>query len=290
MAKRDKSTDIQRLLKERRRIEQWLERLQKAADKTSVDVRERVRADYEERLTTVNGQLQQYVDQIEESLDTQRTTRKGFKRREEDKSKELAEAELRYAVGEYDEASWREQKAGILDELASIRSGLAEAEEEIAELEEVLAALEGRAAEAEEEAAEADEEAEDEDELPPAPVPAVEPSPRGRGAKRKRPQTDAFGDELEFLKSVTEDDEQGPAADRASGLLGAVTDEPPALPPARKPGARDIGAAGVTSADPQAKTPQSGTIERSLKCKECGAMNLPTEWYCERCGAELAAL
>ena len=29
---------------------------------------------------------------------------------------------------------------------------------------------------------------------------------------------------------------------------------------------------------------------KSLKCGECGAMNLPTEWYCEKCGAELASL
>jgi hypothetical protein len=28
---------------------------------------------------------------------------------------------------------------------------------------------------------------------------------------------------------------------------------------------------------------------KSLKCGECGAMNYPTEWYCERCGAELAS-
>jgi len=36
----------------------------------------------------------------------------------------------------------------------------------------------------------------------------------------------------------------------------------------------------------------SGPIEQSktLKCQECGALNYPTEWYCERCGAELAAL
>jgi hypothetical protein len=34
-------------------------------------------------------------------------------------------------------------------------------------------------------------------------------------------------------------------------------------------------------ADQQAKT---------LKCNECGSFNYPTEWYCERCGAELAAL
>lgn len=29
---------------------------------------------------------------------------------------------------------------------------------------------------------------------------------------------------------------------------------------------------------------------KSLKCSECSAMNYPTEWYCERCGAELASL
>jgi hypothetical protein len=36
----------------------------------------------------------------------------------------------------------------------------------------------------------------------------------------------------------------------------------------------------------------SGAVEQSktLKCNECGALNYPTEWYCERCGAELAAL
>lgn len=29
---------------------------------------------------------------------------------------------------------------------------------------------------------------------------------------------------------------------------------------------------------------------KTLKCSECSAMNYPTEWYCERCGAELASL
>ena len=28
---------------------------------------------------------------------------------------------------------------------------------------------------------------------------------------------------------------------------------------------------------------------KTLRCTECGTMNLPTEWYCERCGGELAA-
>lgn len=29
---------------------------------------------------------------------------------------------------------------------------------------------------------------------------------------------------------------------------------------------------------------------KTLRCTECGSLNYPTEWYCERCGAELAAL
>lgn len=29
---------------------------------------------------------------------------------------------------------------------------------------------------------------------------------------------------------------------------------------------------------------------KTLKCQECGTLNYPTEWYCERCGGELAAM
>jgi hypothetical protein len=36
--------------------------------------------------------------------------------------------------------------------------------------------------------------------------------------------------------------------------------------------------------------PDTGGAPRTLKCPECGTMNMPTEWYCEQCGAELAAL
>jgi hypothetical protein len=29
---------------------------------------------------------------------------------------------------------------------------------------------------------------------------------------------------------------------------------------------------------------------KTLKCPECGTANYPTEWYCERCGGELATM
>lgn len=274
MAKRDKTTnEIKDLLAERRRIEQWLERLRMAADKTPADVRARVESDYQKRLDKVNAKLQRFVDQIEEALEAHRTTFEGLKRQEEAKSKELAEAELRHAVGEFDEDTWRTKKSGILEELVTIREGLGDAEEEIEELEGVLAALEDQG--------EPDGDVEDaeEEELPPVEVPA----PKSKGGGRGKKSQTAFTDELEFLKSVTEDEEQGPAAARATGMVDAILDEDELT-------GAGVGGAASVEKEAAGKTPQAGSVDRTLKCGECGAMNLPTEWYCERCGAELAAL
>ncbi|HVA58698.1 MAG TPA: Ran-binding zinc finger domain-containing protein [Gemmatimonadaceae bacterium] len=73
------------------------------------------------------------------------------------------------------------------------------------------------------------------------------------------------------------------AADPTLGLVGKAAE------PDRR-GERPY-AANVTGNQPIVLRP-SGAVEqpKTLKCAECGAMNYPTEWYCERCGAELAAL
>lgn len=63
-------------------------------------------------------------------------------------------------------------------------------------------------------------------------------------------------------------------------------------------GREAVGAAGVThgrgtTAAPQAaesgRDQELGGQQKTLRCGECGTMNYPTEWYCERCGGELAA-
>lgn len=103
-------------------------------------------------------------------------------------------------------------------------------------------------------------------------------------------------DELAFLKSVT-----GGEGAAAPSPAPAPTPPPPAPTakprpsggftrsatieaPPDPPGPRGTPAPTV---DP-AKDRQSG--QKTLKCGECGTLNRPTEWYCERCGAELAAL
>src|SRR2546423_1015035 len=44
------------------------------------------------------------------------------------------------------------------------------------------------------------------------------------------------------------------------------------------------------NATPVAPIDENAPVEKTLKCKECGTMNVATEWYCEKCGGELAAM
>ncbi len=93
------------------------------------------------------------------------------------------------------------------------------------------------------------------------------------------------------MKSVTEDDTHGPAASRASGSYKTADySSGGGRGGGKAGGGLDVGAEGVGTG--QSVTPEkgSGSTEKTLKCGDCSALNLPTEWYCERCGAELAAL
>jgi hypothetical protein len=49
-------------------------------------------------------------------------------------------------------------------------------------------------------------------------------------------------------------------------------------------------AMNVTGNIPIVIKEKTAEAAKSLKCGECGSLNYPTEWYCERCGAELASL
>jgi len=48
----------------------------------------------------------------------------------------------------------------------------------------------------------------------------------------------------------------------------------------------DVGTVELTP-DPVLPEPAVDSGPRTLRCGECGAMNRPLEWYCEKCGAEL---
>jgi hypothetical protein len=157
---------------------------------------------------------------------------------------------------------------------------------------------------------------------PAAHSPAQHSSPAPQAATN-RPSAASGFDELAFLQSVVD----RPAAPRAADMAPSAETRAPAHaassraqmpepiemdPPGGSspaPSRRNAAPTPVLTSTPliekdghesnSALTP--GSIPaflkdvpteqiKTLKCQECGTMNYPTEWYCERCGGELAAM
>jgi len=136
----------------------------------------------------------------------------------------------------------------------------------------------------------------------------VTPPPTQRAdANRRSGQTRGTFDELAFLSSVVDTPSgivETPPADRPDertrrdSFAQRATEED-IVNLASDPGttlnspARNAGsplAMNVSGNIPIVIKDKTSEAAKSLKCGECGAMNYPTEWYCERCGAELASL
>ena len=294
----DTDTTIEALLEQRTRYEQWLAKLDSTGDKAPPAVRARVRSDYETRLRGVIDQLRGHAATISEELERHKASQAGLDQERRNAEEALAEAEVRYAVGEYEEDEWKRISDGSNDELSRLRNQLRGVGEEIARLAEVQALIGGAPKRSEPSAPAPRAEVVERAAAPaPAPAPPPEPEPQPAAepepapvatarpaAKPARPKEPEIthgtppADELAFLKSVSEDERKpapapAPAGRRSGpGTSGRVSDAP-----------------ATTSQTAAGKGGGPG-VAKTLKCGECGTLNRPTEWYCERCGAELAGI
>ena len=301
MAKPTSDTDvtIEALLEQRTQYEEWLAKLDSSGDKAPPAVRQRVRGDYEARLQNVMEQLRGRGAAIAEELERHHASQAELDRQRRTAEEAMAESEVRHAVGEYTEDEWRrisEQSRREIDQLKTQLRGVGAEITRLTDVQTLIAAPAPRNA-------------------PPAPPPSqpaprpaprpeiveeaplvthvaepiVEPEPAPpvltprHSPKPPPPQPEPAAaelDELTFLKSVS-DEEPRPAPRRPSGQTAAptMTSAPPR--PAEPTVQATPAAAGGKTASGVAKT---------LKCGECGTLNRPTEWYCERCGAELAGV
>jgi hypothetical protein len=273
-------TAIEKLLQDRNQYEQWLARLPSAGDAPDA-VRQRVRADYEARLRGVMDELRSHGDTVSADLQRFRAAEAELARHEAAAQERIAEAEIRHAVGEFEESKWQEIREEASRGLNEARTELTDVRAEIARLAEVQGLISAPAAARTEAAPAEPQEFEpvivENPEPPAAPAPAAAaPQAAPRFVPKAPGAAEAAappGDELAFLKSVTGSEAASTVKPRPSGGQPAPTE--PAAPAAAAP------AAAKAASSQQAKT---------LKCAECGTLNRPTEWYCERCGAELAAL
>jgi hypothetical protein len=275
---------IEALLEQRAQYEQWLAKLDSAANKAPEAVRQKVRADYEVRLRGVIERLRGHSATIAEELQRHQSEQSDLDAQRRSAEEELAEAEVRHTVGEFGDDEWRRISEESDRRLGGLRDQLKVVGGEIARLAEVqrLIAAPVKPAPAPAPAP-----------APPPPAPPVEdiierspppPPPPGPVAEppkaapraappRAQPAPAAAEDELAFLKSVA--DEPKPAAPRRPSNPGM------AAPQASR---------AVETAPPPSGKPGAPGVAKTLKCGECGTLNRPTEWYCERCGAELAGI
>jgi hypothetical protein len=292
------------LMLERQRYEAWIAQLEAKRAITPPHVFERVRADYEARLKDVIAQLSGRTTELKDTI-AALTTRLAALQKEESKLRdERYEAELRAAVGEYTPEQWKDLVATSDAELARRAADRANVSSELARLQQILSMSGSRAASGE---------------LPPlpanaldgsdasgstsAPITAVPGAPGTREPGRPGPNFD----ELAFLKSVIDPRAEAAAASQAPASPGAPT--PGAPPPASDAGSSSAprprpGAAALSTPQEQKpvveRPPEPEVPEflkdvpvdnvKTLRCAECGSMNYPTEWYCERCGAELTSM
>jgi hypothetical protein len=333
--------EIEGLLAERRKYEQWLAQLEARKESTPSHVYVKVHRDYaarleeaQQKLSSETGAVHALATELEDSLKRQ-------EKQIAERTDERAEAELRAAVGEFAGKEWDKlrgkldsaiaelagERDSIQRELETLRALLNEAEptaengetkkdvDDIAFLRSVL----GRATPYASGAAPAITEQSPAPAPAPAPAPVPAPVPRPSGVeKRPSVQTRAPIQEAATAPSSAPVEHAAPAptaapapapaprqaaAPRASSA-GMAAPAPEVAPPSVRQSMPELFAEPEMPEAPRGTdderpsrpsgtfgqaTPRTSEAIKSLKCQECGTLNFPTEWYCERCGGELAA-
>lgn len=304
--------NVSALMLERQRIESWLATLEARRGSTPDHVYQRVHGDYSARLKTITDQLiarnavlKTHVEQLTQKLAQYDADAQRFR-------DVRAESEVRMQVGELSVTDWNAKARECDEGVAKIAELQTAARASLAQAREILAMVSGGNRSGSQRAAHAP--------TPPRllrPVDGLQTNAPTNGGSS--PSGKHKLNELEFLNTVvgnqpqatgngalqpTEPKPEG-APELSETLLERVTqaqrgslrqenDADSLLkgvgnPAPNKPQPL---AANVTEQNPIELKSAPGGPERhkTLKCAECNTMNYPTEWYCERCGAELAAL
>lgn len=287
--------EIEALLAERRTFEQWLEQLEAHRDTTPEHVYLKVRSDYQARFDVAQTRLAAETDAVRSLVEGRESAMAAHSAAMRARTDERAEAEIRAAVGEFSPKEWGKRKSALDAAIDALEGERAAMHREIETLRALLTEAIPDGAAAPVEAPALVEVPVPVEEAPaPAPAPVAEPS---------APEVD----DVAFLRSVlgratphptpisvpsieeTEPPEFFPpnAPEAEPAPVESFRRDTPLSMPADQ--ARESGVFPRASGSFGSPTPTTSEAQKSLTCSACGALNFPTEWYCEKCGGELAA-
>lgn len=268
--------EVATLAAERRRFEGWIAALEARRDSTPPHVFERVLGDYRERLNRVNEQLGSHHEALEEERASLASRLALLEGEEQMRRDERAELELRSHVGELTDL---ETEAAFVSLDESLKKLAAERETLTSSIAGIQALLAG------------DQAPRQRDPQTPAGLAQLLRPIEKQDLERFNQSLDPTPVDQQPVQSEPPAPQGDPLSDlvRENSTEASLLDD--LLDPAAQKGGEAPMAANVPANTPIVLRP-SGPVEQSktLKCQECGALNYPTEWYCERCGAELAAL
>jgi hypothetical protein len=285
--KTDPLDALRALIAERQQYDQWIATLESKRDGTAKHVFDRVYSDYRSRLDRVLGEIRSHAAELELSITTLSAQLSEVERDEESRRELLQEAELRATVGEYGADQWETVRAEGESELERMRADRAPLESQLAELRSIQklsevgssATPEGAAVAPPEVAVVAPPMADKSEalrEIFPEVVQPGEPEPRSAPTP---------GPEPVFSGSPTPGETQM-ALQTAPVSVPASVSAPEPEQLAARGNEREFGVRST----PKRSTPTRPEQSKTLKCPECGTANYPTEWYCEKCGGELATM
>ncbi|HEX2778989.1 MAG TPA: hypothetical protein VHM30_05805 [Gemmatimonadaceae bacterium] len=298
------------LMKERQRLEEWISQLESRRSITPPHVFERVRGDYEARLREVTQKLAGRTTEVQ-ATSAALTERLARLQSEETAIRdERYEAELRSHVGEITAAEWSAIEKTSDERIAKIASERTSVTAEIARLQQLLAmsagAPEGRRSG--ESTVDAPRPASfDELEFLKSVTGGAAAGANGGTGRTSKPVEPPPRASKAIPRSPTP---AGSAAADGNGASVPTAPAPRSSGAAPAPNASEVPASlgggsegnviGSVERDVVPEKPPEPVpaflrdvpqeAAKTLRCHDCGTMNLPTEWYCERCGGELAAM
>lgn len=286
-AKTNALETLRALIAERQQYEQWISVLESKRDGTPAHVYEKVHGDYNTRLQRVVTDIKGHAEELQLSISTLSSRLVEVAREEDTRRDALQEAELRAAVGEYEPQQWDQLRAEAERGLEKVAGDRASLDGQLGELRSIQKLSEvGSVGDVETVV------------RPPASQADSSTARDMMAVAQTTPASSPVAaSQAQQSSGVAATEAQAPASGQSATVVAppaapipaAGSDSVPTPQSGQKPRTGKTPPFGGAAAKPKPPEPRIDQ-SKTLKCPECGTPNYATEWYCERCGGELATM